>query len=326
MKEIGGYIELDTYHLPIIHEEAIALNCGRNALAFLLKAREIKKLWIPKLICNSVTGVCDREGIPYGFYSIGINFLPIEHIDMKEGEWFYFVNYYSQFDNEIIAKYVSQYKRVIVDHAQSFFQEPIPGVDNLYTCRKYFGVPDGAFLYTDAYLDDKLPEDESFERMHFLLGRFERNASDYYNEYVANNDFFMKEPIKTMSKLTKNLLHGIDYEQVKKRREENFLYLHNMLGEINQLRLNKQPGTFMYPLMISNGAEIRRSMQEKKIYVPTLWSDVFNWCEKSEIEYYMAENILPLPIDQRYGAEDMKTIVETFNSVNREKGKQINEC
>ena len=26
MKEIGGYIELDTYHLPMLHEDAIALN------------------------------------------------------------------------------------------------------------------------------------------------------------------------------------------------------------------------------------------------------------------------------------------------------------
>ena len=35
MKEIGGYIEFDTYHLPMLHDEAIALNCGRNDLAYL---------------------------------------------------------------------------------------------------------------------------------------------------------------------------------------------------------------------------------------------------------------------------------------------------
>ncbi len=42
MREIGGYIELDTYRLPMLHEGAIALNCGRNALAYLLRARRIK--------------------------------------------------------------------------------------------------------------------------------------------------------------------------------------------------------------------------------------------------------------------------------------------
>ena len=43
MREIGGYIELDSYCLPMLHEGAVALNCGRNALAYLLRARQIKK-------------------------------------------------------------------------------------------------------------------------------------------------------------------------------------------------------------------------------------------------------------------------------------------
>ena len=42
MKEIGGYIELDTYHLPMLHEGVIALNCGRNVLAYQLRAQGIK--------------------------------------------------------------------------------------------------------------------------------------------------------------------------------------------------------------------------------------------------------------------------------------------
>ena len=93
MKEIGGYIELDTYHLPMLHEGAIALNCGRNALAYLLKARQIKRLWIPKYICDSVTGVCERENVPYSFYNIGCDFLPSQAIHLGKNEWLYFVNY-----------------------------------------------------------------------------------------------------------------------------------------------------------------------------------------------------------------------------------------
>ena len=115
MKEIGGYIELDTYHLPMLHEGAIALNCGRNALAWLIRAREIKKLWIPKLICDSVTRVCQREGIPYNFYNIGKDFRPVQEVALGEKEWLYFVNYYSQFDNDQINEYVKQYKNIIVD-------------------------------------------------------------------------------------------------------------------------------------------------------------------------------------------------------------------
>lgn len=310
MKEIGGYIELDTYHLPMLHEGAIALNCGRNALAYLLRAKKIKRLWIPKFICDSVTGVCEREHVPYTFYSIGLDFLPRQEIQLGEDEWFYFVNYYSQFSNETICRYVEKYNRVIVDHAQSYFHAPIPGVATLYTCRKYFGVADGAFLYTDVILDEDLPTDESFERMHFLLGRYERTASEFYSEYVANNELFDKEPIKKMSKLTWNLLHGVDYNSIKKIREKNYSYLHSMLYEINLLQLSDEPGTFMYPLLLENGADIRQELQKEKIYIPTLWPNVMDFCTDKDIEFDMAKNILPLPIDQRYSESDMQMIVK----------------
>lgn len=310
MGEIGGYIELDTYRLPMLHEEAVALNCGRNALAYLLKARKIRRLWVPRLICDSVTGLCEREEVPYSLYSVGTDLLPAHELDLGEREWLYFVNYYSQFDNEKIAEYVGKYQRVIVDNAQSYFQEPISGVDTIYTCRKYFGVADGAFLYTDAILEEALPRDESFERMGFLLGRFERTASEFYRAYAANNEFFKTEPIKRMSKLTENLLHGIDYALVERVRRENYLFLHEKLRGFNQLKLSDRPGTFMYPLMVENGAELRKKLQEKKIYIPTLWPNVLQCCKAQEPEYQMANNILPLPIDQRYGEAEMEIMIK----------------
>ena len=128
--------------------------------------------------------------------------------------------------------------------------------------------------------------------------------------YVANNDFFTDEPIKKMSRLTENLLHGIDYEFVKKRRTENFRYLHEQFKEINQLSLTVPDGAFMYPLYVDNGEIIRKKLQQERIYIPTLWPDVFEICDVGELEYDMAKNILPIPVDQRYGIEDMDYLLE----------------
>ena len=228
---------------------------------------------------------------------------------MGDGEWFYFVNYYSQFDNGAILNYVRNYQRVIVDQAQSYFQEPIPGVDTLYTSRKYFGVADGAFLYTDAVLDEELPLDESFERMHFLLGRFERSASEFYSEYSANNHMFAAEPIKRMSRLTDNLLHGLDYPTVEQKRRENFMFLHEKLGDRNLLPLYGM-GTFMYPFMIERGADLRKMLQAERIFIPTLWPSVIEIAEPDDPAYKMTKNILPLPIDQRYGLEEMDYLIK----------------
>lgn len=308
MKEIGGYIELDAYHLPMLHEGSIALNCGRNCLAYLFRSRGIRKIKLPFFICSSIPGVCDREGIEKSFYHVGLDFKPAEGLSLEEDEWLYLVNFYGQLSNEEIQSYVQKFGRVIVDQANDYFATPLPGIDTLYTCRKWFGVADGAFLYTDNPLSDEFTQDESFDRMEFLLGRYERTANEFYNGYNANNKYFIDQPIKKMSKLTTNLLHGIDYEAVEIRRRENFAFLQEQLGRYNQLKPRK--ASFMYPLMIEDGVIIRKKLQAVKIYIPTLWPTVFELTEKTDLEYQMAENILPLPIDQRYRIDDMKYMVK----------------
>ena len=310
MNEIGGYIEFEHYRGKMLHEDAIALNCGRNCLAYLFKSREIKKLKVPYFICNSIFNICDRENVEKDYYHIDSSFRPVADLELADDEWLYLVNFYGQVSNEVIKGYVDKYSRVIVDQANNFFVSPLPGVDTFYTCRKWFGVADGAFLYTDKPLLEGFPIDESFNRMDFLFGRFERSANEFYDRYNTNNKYFINQPIKRMSKLTMNLLHGIDYEFVEKRRKENFEYLHEQLGEYNQLDL--KPATFMYPFMVENGSALRKKLQAESIYIPTLWPTVFGVAEKDDIEYRMAENILPLPIDQRYGIEEMKKVVEVL--------------
>lgn len=303
MREIGGYIELDTFTGPMLHGDGIKLNCGRNALAYLIEAKRIDKLWMPKFMCDSCDKVLSDRGVVVEYYSIGLDFKPI--VPEWDG-WLYVVNYYGQLSNEYLA---SLGDRVIVDNAQAYFQDPVPGMDTLYTCRKFFGVADGAVLYTDKTIEVE-QQDESFRRMNFLLGRYERTASEFYPEYAANNNFFENEPIKRMSKLTENLLHGIDYERVRQRRTENFAFLHERLHGINRLNLTIPEGAFMYPLYLENGAEIGKKLQAMKIYIPTLWPSVFALCGKMEPEYDMAKNILPLPVDQRYWTEEMEYLAD----------------
>lgn len=220
------------------------------------------------------------------------------------------MNFYGQLSNEYLQTWKHRYDRIVVDNAQSYFQLPVDGLDTLYTCRKYFGVADGAFLYSDTTLSKDISQDESFERMHFLLGRYERSANEFYSEYVSNNKLFATEPVKRMSRLTENLLHGIDYDVVAKRRQENFDFLDAEFRDINELNLKSVYGAFMYPLLIQDGAAVRKELQKEKIYIPTLWPNVMEECPADSLEYHYAADILPIPIDQRYRKEDMKKIAE----------------
>ena len=308
MKEIGGYIELDTYTGKMLHGDGIRLNCGRNALAYIIRAKKIKKLYIPKYMCDSCDKVLADNDVEVVYYHIGTDFKPI--ISSWNG-CLYVVNYYGQLSNEYLK---SLGVNIIVDNAQAYFQKPISGIDTLYTCRKFFGVADGAILYTNKQIDIAI-QDQSYNRMNFLLGRYDRTAGEFYQEYVDNNQLFKGEPIKLMSKLTENLLHGIDYEMVKKRRTENFTYLHQKFSAINKLSLSVPSGPFMYPLYLTNGAKLRGKLQEKKIFIPTLWPNVCNLCSEIELEYDMAKNILPIPVDQRYGIDEMEYIVSVIENI-----------
>lgn len=314
MKEIGGYIELDTYRLPMLHENAIKLNCGRNALWYLVKAKRIHSIWMPKFMCDSCEGVLKKENVNVKYYSIGEDFKPI-NVFPEADEWLYVVNFYGQLSNACLQKLKTSHQKLIVDNAQAYFQMPIPETDTIYSCRKFFGVADGAILYTDAALDEALPQDESYGRMNFLLGRFERTASEFYSEYVANNHFFANEPIKLMSKLTENLLHAIDYEKSMRRRNENFDFLHEQLRSINLLSIHSTEGGFMYPLMIDNAKAIRKRLAMEKIYIPTLWPNVVKQCSEESIEWKLASCILPLPIDHRYNKHDMGWMISKIYEV-----------
>ena len=70
----------------------------------------------------------------------------------------------------------------------------------------------------------------------------------------------------------------------------------------------------MYPLYIDNGHNIRKKLIEKKIYIPTLWPDTYDYCNSDDLEYDMAKNILPLPVDQRYGEAEMKMIIDEIQN------------
>ena len=310
MFEIGGYIELDHYRGEMLHKDGILLNCGRSCLKYLIKARGIKKIYLPYFCCDSVTEACQQENLEINYFHIDENFIP-KDIELNSDEWLYIVDYYGQLDRSTIENLYQKYERIIIDEAQNYFAEPVEGIDTLYTCRKFFGVADGAILYTNVKLNEDLPIDESFKRMNFLLGRFERTASEFYSAFVYNNDIFINEPIKLMSKLTKNLLHALDYEFICERRTKNFERLHKAFNVVNKLNLKVPKGAFAYPLMIENGAELRKILIQEKIYVPKLWPNVTN----IEYESKLASDILPLPVDQRYGLDEMNYLIKEINNI-----------
>ena len=305
-KEIGGYLELERFTGPMLHGKALALSSGRACLSYLIEQRGIRKIALPDFNCDVVEAVCRAHGLEIRFYPVGADLRP-KTLQTEEGEWFYLVNFYGQLTADELNRIAGHVPRLIVDNAQAYFDLPLEGVDTLYTCRKFLGVADGGFVYTDAPAR-ALPADESRERMGFVLGRFERPAGEYFAAAARNNDELSMEP-KRMSALTENLLHAVDYERVKRIRTENFRRLHEGLGGQNLLNLRLTEGAYAYPLMLPEGQTIRRKLIEQKIFVPMLWPNVPEQQPAESDACRLAREILPLPCDQRYGAEEMDFII-----------------
>lgn len=314
MKEIGGFLELELNHGSEFHEHGIALNSGRNGLRYLIRGRIIKRIWLPKLLCSAISDTCKEENVEILYYSIDKQLRPVLSQSL-EGDWLYLINYYGQYSVEEIRHLGQIYQNIIVDNVQAFYTKPIDGLDTIYTCRKFFGVPDGGYLYTDCTLSEILQKDESYDRLTFLAGRLERSANEFYSAYRENEQRIDELPLRRMSMVTQNLLRGIDYEQIKKDRERNFSYLQEHLRSINQLKLYLPDGPYMYPLLVKGGAKIRKKLQEKKIYIPTLWPNVLQECPVNSLEYQYATDILPIPVDQRYSVRDMETIVDEIRGL-----------
>lgn len=313
MTEIGGYFGLDYFIDNPYHINMIEFNSGRNALLFLVRSKNIKKLFIPYFLCDSISNTLENNFIEFEYYNIDENLKPIFNRKLKNDEYLYLVNYFGSLNDDIIQSFKDKFIRVIVDNTQSFFQKPIDSIDTLYSIRKYFGVPDGAYLYTNQELKLDLSPDTTKDRMEHILGRFEETASSYYNVYKNNDKILGNRPLKKMSKISKNILGAIDYEKVIIRRNSNYDYLSKKLDSTNKLNLEKSNAPFCYPYYVENGLEIKKILAQSQIYIPTLWPNVVDNNSRETHEYKFAANILPLPCDQRYSTEDMSYMVNTLN-------------
>jgi len=315
MKEIAGYFGLEQLISNEYYKDLIPLNTGRNALLYLLKAKNIKKVYIPYYLCNSISDMLKKNRYDFEYYKISPKFMPVFNKRLEKNEHLFVVNYYGQLTKEKILSLKRRYKNIILDNTHAFFQKPLKGIDTIYSCRKFFGVPDGAYLSTGVTLNEDLEVDISKDRMEHILGRYEGTASDYYSKFKENDSFLKTEPLKYMSKLTHNILGAIDYERIRRARNENFTYLQAKLGIYNKIKIKTPDGAFAYPFFIEEGIPIRKGLIKKKIYVPILWPNVLTDTSEGSIENYYAANILPLPCDQRYTIKDMYVIISCINNI-----------
>ncbi len=318
-KSIGGFLPFERNDGKLYYENLFRYNLGRNAFLEIVKKRNYKLIWLPKYLCACMNDVLKSIDVSIEKYSITESFLPEELRKTSDGEAILIVNYFSTLSADELKPLRKKHKNIILDNTQAFYTRPLKNVDTIYSCRKWFGVPDGAFLSTSLNMKE-LDRDVSYKRSLHIFGKFDCEDDVFYPIYQNEEKMFSESSPKKMSRLTENMLRGLHYMKIAKIRGENFSALHKLLCKSNRLsyllnRIYNSP--FMYPYIPSvecDVAAVRAFLRQKGIFLPQLWPDAM---QEDAYTQYLCDNILFIPIDQRYTQIDMIRVVNELEAALR---------
>jgi hypothetical protein len=308
VQEIGGFFGLELGSGKEYHEKAVALNSARACLRLIIRKKAIKRLLAPIYTCDAVLDALRSEGVEIIPYRIREDFSPI--LNGQQDEYLLYINYFGVNSNNVEGL-IKTHPKLIIDNAQAFFSQPLKDIDTFYSPRKFFGVPDGGYLYGAAdYEDQDLETMLSFDRCEHLLKRIDTTAWEAYPAYRKAEEDLGNYPILKMSKLTSAILKSINYQEARSKRLENFAYLDAKLGGYNELsiQLSAEDVPMVYPFLTKNQL-MKNILIQHSIYIATYWPDPQKRIPAGSHEAYLVSNLVPLVVDQRYGRQEMDAML-----------------
>jgi hypothetical protein len=318
MSAIGGFLPLELAPAAEpYHPDAVALTSGRACWHVILRTCRPARVLVPFYVCNAVLEPLDVTRTPYAFYSITGSFRPDPDQEPAAGELLLIVNYFGVMASAVSEVASALPGRVVVDDTQAFFRRGRPDAWSFNSARKFFGVPDGAFLYGPANDVRELPQSDIADCDH-LLTRLVGDDEIAWEQFKQHEARIGVEP-RAMSIVTVRLLGAVDMPRARQCRQSNFDALHRRLGPINTIELPLDhaagEGPMCYPFLPAVDVD-RAELGRRGVFVPTLWPEIERRPESGfDRERLLARRLLPLPIDQRYGPDDMERLCQVLLQV-----------
>jgi len=316
---IGGYFELELAQGSEYHHDAIKLNSGRHCFEYILRLRHYRKVFIPYYTCDVMLEPIRKLNLDYDFYKINNKLEPdFQFESLSPDDCLLYTNYFGLKDGYIHN--LPRLSNIIIDNSQAFFSVPLPYYDAFYSSRKFFGVPDGGYLYTfdKQVLDINLQQSLSYEHIYHLVKRIDLSAEDGYPDAVNNDIAMTDKELSYMSKLSCRIMGSIDYSKVIQRRKDNYHAVHVSLGRYNELvseDIDLQTCVPMVYSFVYNNSDLRTLLANKRIYIPTYWKNVITWAPTNSFEVYLTKHLTAIPIDQRYGPDTISYICDSVRAI-----------
>lgn len=317
MSPIGGFLPLEIARCGEPHHTgAAALSSGRACWHLILRTRRPPRVRLPFYICDAMLQPLAATRTPFEFYRIDAGFRPILDSPLSDGELLVVVNYFGVQASQVERQRSTHGGRVVIDDTQGYFRRGVRDGFSFNSARKFFGVPDGAFLYGPVTSVETLPPSDSADCDH-LLTRLLGDDEHAWQQFKNHESRIGVEP-RAMSNVTARLLGAVDWAEARDRRSANFAAMHERLGRWNTIALpldDSGDGPMCYPFLPAAPID-RPALQALGVFVPVLWpelqsreADGFEW------ERDVASRLLPLPIDHRYGPSEMQTVADAVFQV-----------
>lgn len=310
MRPIGGYFEIECAQNPLYYDDGIYLNLCRSGLRYLIRALGLKKIHVPYFTCEVVFQAIDEEDCAIEKYRLDSSLMPVG--SFSKDSFIVYNNYYGVLGKKV-AELAQIYPNLIVDNAQAFYSTPKCRAA-IYSPRKFFGLPDGGILRGKDIPKLQLNRGCSYNVMSHLLKRMDLGPQDGYSDFVKNDKSLEAYPLESMSGLTLNIMGNIDYSKAREIRLKNFRFLQKHIPTEFPIAMTEDDVPMVYPLYSENGTHIREELIRHSVFCAKYWPNV-EYSDNQSMEFKLTNNVLSIPIDQRYNQEDMQRIVDIYKTV-----------
>ena len=202
-----------------------------------------------------------------------------------------------------------------------------PQVDYYVTSiRKSVGLCDGSVIISKESLDESFIEEGETE---FVSVR--KNSQKLKAEYTYSQDkerkgvFFPElrkqegeldafEGVHRMSNTGKEMLQVINGSMIRFARKQNMKHILDLLaGKVESILgiercLSGAP--FSLPILVKNRDEVQQKLAKRGVYAPVLWPICDEARAICPVSARMADEMLSIPIDQRYNYDDIEDIAK----------------
>lgn len=136
---------------------------ARDALRYLIRAYNIKSIYLPYYLCDVMRHAVVEEKCKPIFYHIDDNFMPVQ--EFSKSAYIVYPNYFGICDKNV-DNLIELYPKLIVDNAHAYYAVP-RGFASFNSAKKFLPVSDGAYLWIGNNKGLTLSDNKRYEQFMY---------------------------------------------------------------------------------------------------------------------------------------------------------------